>query len=368
MFGSGIQLTLLIGTSVPASAPTALMEALESVEITSSDNGPAGFQMHFHADREEGLPDDFQMFSSPLLAAGSRVVISVTMQGAPTVLMDGLINTHGSGASTITVTGEDISVAMDLVEVSMDYPMMEPMEIVQLVLLRYAAFGVVPEIIPPLNGGGALPLDAVPQQNTTDRGYVRQLAASMGNHFFIRPGPVPLMNQAYWGPPICTGVPQKTLTVDMGPNTNVESIQFQYQPLSTDPVYDTVQDTQILMDQPVLTPGSTRMPPPARPAAREQNSLFQDPRLGTIDTVAKAQSQTNGSPDRVVTVQGEVDVLRYGSILQAARLVAVRGAGPSYDGLYMVQSVTHKLNRGSYHQSFTLNREGLESTIFTAPP
>ena len=44
-----------------------------------------------------------------------------------------------------------------------------------------------------------------------------------------------------------------------------------------------------------------------------------------------------------VTGKGELDVLRYGSVLKARQLVGVRGAGPAFDGLYYVKSVTHKI-------------------------
>ena len=44
-------------------------------------------------------------------------------------------------------------------------------------------------------------------------------------------------------------------------------------------------------------------------------------------------------------------MLRYGRVLQARRLVGVRGAGMAFDGLYYVQSVTHTIKRGEYKQS-----------------
>ena len=49
-----------------------------------------------------------------------RVVLMVTMNGSPTVLMDGVITrqevtpSNEPGQSTLTVTGEDLTVVMDL--------------------------------------------------------------------------------------------------------------------------------------------------------------------------------------------------------------------------------------------------------------
>jgi hypothetical protein len=59
-----------------------------------------------------------------------------------------------------------------------------------------------------------------------------------------------------------------------------------------------------------------------------------------------------------VTADGELDSVRYGSVLRAHRLVAVRGVGRSYDGRYLVRRVTHRIQRGVYTQTFKLSREG----------
>jgi hypothetical protein len=55
-------------------------------------------------------------------------------------------------------------------------------------------------------------------------------------------------------------------------------------------------------------------------------------------------------------------------VLNARSLVGVRGAGQAFDGLYYVKSVTHKIKRGEYKQSFTLTRNGLVSTVSTVSP
>jgi hypothetical protein len=60
-----------------------------------------------------------------------------------------------------------------------------------------------------------------------------------------------------------------------------------------------------------------------------------------------------------VTGSGQLDVARYGRVLKPRKLVGVRGAGSTYDGVYYVKSVTHDLKRGQYKQSFTLAREGV---------
>src|SRR5439155_26696189 len=64
-----------------------------------------------------------------------------------------------------------------------------------------------------------------------------------------------------------------------------------------------------------------------------------------------------------VSCDGSLDVTRYRRVLNARQLVGVRGAGPAFDGLYYVKSVTHQIKRGEYEQDFTLTRNALVATV-----
>lgn len=371
----GINLTLSLGQFLPSPAPKSITSALESVDVTHSDSGPSVFQLKFHADRSNGATRDFALLSSSLLKPGIRVQLSVAFNGTPRVLMDGVITTQelaherAMGASTLTVTGEDISVMMDLVELSMEYPAMGDAMIAGLVLAKYAALGVLPEIVPTPSSLVRSPFEQVPQQNDTDRNYLNQLAAQHGYVFYVKPGPLSGTNTAYWGPPIRFGPVQRALTVDMGPATNVDTINFNYNALAPLLMHGMVQDDDFEMDFPIATFASTRLPWLATdqplvsnlPLLRERQ--YVDTRLGLLRAMDFAQTETTVSTDKVVTAQGSLDALRYGDLLEAPGRVGVRGVGASYDGLYYVQSVTHSIARGSYKQNFTLHREGTGSTV-----
>jgi len=366
---SSIRIGLFLGATIPEAAPRFIAESLQSAEITQSDEGPSTFQLSFHADRAPGMSTDYALLSSPLLKPTTRVALTVALNGTAQVLMDGFITrqelTHeaASGAATLSVTGEDVSVMMDLEEVSTEFPDMSDPMIAAVVLAKYMVLGVLPEIPDPI---GLVPIviDRTPQQNSTDRAYLKQLARPHGYVFYVKPGPVMMMNTAYWGPPMRIGMPQKALTVDMGPATNVDSISFQYNALAPNLLHGMVQDTETDIDLPVLTLTGMRMPPFASDPAIVvnqpfvRNIQFTDPRLGALGAYEYAQAATDMSTDKVVVAQGEVDTLRYGSILSAPGLVGVRGVGLSYDGIYYLQSVTHRLSRNGYKQQFVLNREG----------
>lgn len=372
---SAINLQLSLGSMAPSPAPLYITEKLESVEITCNSDGPCGFQLLFHADRAAGLSQDFQLLSSSLLQPTTRALISVAMNGNSTVLMDGFITRQELGhskefsASTLTITGEDVSVLMDRMELPLEYPEMGDSMIALLVLSKYSVLGVIPEVVPTAADLVPSTLERTPQQNCTDRCYLRQLASPYGYNFSVSPGPAPLTNIAYWGPPVRVGAVNAPLSVDMGPATNVESLTFQFDYLAPVLVFGMVQDTELETDLPLATLASTRWPPFAQDPALDALSIFQrrniftDPRYGYLRALVEAQATTDVSTDAVVTGQGEVDTVRYGDILKAGGLVDVRGVGESYDGRYYIKSVTHSIRRGSYKQSFTLTREGVGSTI-----
>lgn len=386
----GVRLDLLIGGFIPSPAPLRLTQALQSVEVTQTDSAPGGFQLTFH-DEPVSPSGGYGLVADPLLAVGSRVILKLTLNGTPRVLMDGFITRQelnpapGPGGTTFTVTGEDVTVKMDIFEISLPYPYMPDALIALSVLVRYAPLGIVPAV---LSGAGGLipPLDYTPQQNHTDRAFLKQMAGAHGYSFYVTPGPDVGMNIAYWGPPIRFGTPQKTLYVDTGPLSNVSQVTFGYDSLAPQITYGLAWVSKIPL--PILLAGSTRFPALAsepivgnylnvltNPLAfltkllsfSVRSSLFQHQGQPFINALDAAQSATDCSVDQVVTVQGELDTVRYGEALTAPGLVTVLGTGQKYDGLYYVKKATHKMvtKTGSwdYKQSFTLAREGLGSTL-----
>jgi hypothetical protein len=372
---SKINLQLWLGSAVPDAAPTYVTEKLQSVEITRSVDRPCVFQMNFHADRTMGLSPDFALLSGGLLAPWNRVIIGVTLDSTSRILIDGFITHHELthdkqfAASTLTVTGEDVSILMDRIELSIEWPQMGDSIIALAVLAKYSMIGILPEVVPTPADLIPMVVERVPQQNTTDRAYLLQLAAPYGYRFAVSPGSEPMVNKAYWGPPMNTGNVQAPLSMDVGSTTNIEKISFQLDSLAPVQVYGMVQDDITEEDLPLATLGTTRLPhlatnPAFNPTGLlQRRNLFTDPRYGYLEALVDAQAQTDVSTDQVVTAQGEIDTLRYGAVLDPWGLVDVRGSGQSFDGRYRINSVTDRISRGSYRQGFVLEREGTGSTI-----
>lgn len=373
MSSIGTYLSILVGPMIPIPAPFFVTEALDSVEVTQRSDGGSVFQMNFHADRTVDFVPDFPLVLSHLLSPGNRVILSVLLNNIPFVLMDGIITdqtvAHKAGSNaTISVQGEDISILMDRMEVPLPHPMQDDFMQVGITLAKYAWLGIIPVVIPTLTSIPPLPLQNVPYQYTTDRAHIRQLAERNGNIFVIRHGPLPMMNIGYWGPPLRLLPPQPALTVDMGAETNVDSITFKYSGDKPTIFFGSTEDKTLATKMPVFTMTSMRMPPFALEPPLLTNPLmikkriFKNQAPNALDAQTQAQGLTDKSTDDVVTANGTVDGLRYNWVLQSPGIVGVRGCGLSYDGMYVVTSVTHSIERGKYTQNFSLAREGIISS------
>jgi len=369
----GVHLTVLIGESVPRPVPFKLSEALKDVEVTHRDDGPSGFQLRYQVGRSGPFDlRDYALLSDPLLRPFNRVMAVIRFAIAPQVLMDGIITdvqltpSDLPGADLLTITGEDISVIMDLEEQSRAFPAFPDYVAVTQILGSYARYGLIPpappaipEAVSPEN-----PIEQIRQQpaNMTDRAYLRSLAEMYGFVFYITPGPAPGTNTVHWGPPERLSIPQSALSVKMGPFTNVDSINFRFNAMSPQRVRYTERGESD-------TVGS-RSPVRSIPLARNTAEARRVTNL--IGFSCRAQTQAQGAVDQsfdnTVTATGELNTIRYNAILQPRGLVGLRGAGDSYDGMYYVKNVTHRISKGSYSQSFTLTREGTGTlTPFIVP-
>ncbi|HEY7181485.1 MAG TPA: hypothetical protein VIC84_08695 [Blastocatellia bacterium] len=367
----GVHLTLMLGQRVSTLASPFIVENLRSVEVTQQDQGPSGFQMTFHIGRSSVIDLlDYRLLTNDLLKPFSRVMLLVRFAITPVVLMDGIITNqqfspgNEPGASTLTLTGEDVSVLMDLEQVQKEYVQTADDKIVDAALQKYMGdiLGLPPRITQPANSQPPSQNDRVPQQaNMTDRAFIQMLAQRNGHVFYLEPGPIPGTNVAYWGPPIRGGAMQPALSVNMGPDTNVDSINFTYNALAP----FKISFIEAGGGDPIVSPSEGR-----EKLVKNQAELRRTVMFGEKEPNARAhaQGQVDRSLDDVVTASGELDALRYNGLLKPRALVGLRGAGRSYDGSYYVKSVTTRLTKGQCKQSFTLTREGtgaLQSTVKT---
>src|SRR4029453_12654187 len=228
----GVTLQLYIGPLVPIPAPKFVMDALTDVSVTINDTGQSGFQLNFTLRTNSPFHTIFLLTGGnpmPIL----RVVIVVIINGTPNVIIDGVVTNHqvapghDAGHSTLSITGEDLTVLMDKIDFSgFPFPAAPAEGRVALMLLKYAFLGIVPLIVPSVLVYVPIPTSQIPAQQGTDLAYIKELAEKVGYVFYLEPGPAPGVNIAYWGPQIKVGVPQRALNINMDAHTNVESLSF----------------------------------------------------------------------------------------------------------------------------------------------
>ncbi|MBI2753358.1 MAG: hypothetical protein HYX46_07570 [Betaproteobacteria bacterium] len=330
----GVHITLLIGPGLPVPAPKSVMDSLLSLKVTSGKD-KSGFQLTFAVGKKSELLNTMLPagYFDPMI---TRVIILVTLGGMPNVIMDGIV-THQELApsnepsqSTLTITGEDLSVVMDVVEMNfMRYPAMPEVARLYVILAKYLFFGIVPIVIPPIPPDIPIPTREIPTHRGTD-----------------------LAN------------------VNMDALTNVESMSFSLDGLAKKIVIYTVMDPVTMkIPIPIPVPNISILRPPlgARLTPPAKIEFADD---GTAQSTPKAIQKILGmtfNASDAITVSGTLDVVRYGGVLRSRMLVGVRGAGLAYDGLYYVNTVTHEIKRGQYKQNFQLSRDGLISITPKVP-
>lgn len=371
----GVHLTLLIGPAVPILAPQVVINALTSVQVTSGKD-KSGFQLTFAVSKDSPL-------LKTMLPAGyfdpmiTRVIVIVTLNGFPNVLMDGMVTrqelspSSEPGQSTLTVTGEDLSVLMDVVEMPfMLWPGMPAIARVYAILAKYAAFGVAPVALPPFLTDVPIPTEKIDRQSGTDLYYLRKMANDHGYVFYVEPGPLPGQSIAYWGPDIRIPVPQSALSVNMDADTNVDSLSVTLDGLAKKIVVVTVFDPatgKIPIVVPLPNFNLFKPPLGARPTIPSKvefpDYLAKENPVSVVNKVLGILARSSDA----ITVSGSLDVIRYGRVLRSRMIVGVRGAGLAYDGLYYVNSVTHNIKPGEYKESFQLSRDGMISPTPKVP-
>jgi hypothetical protein len=217
-----------------------------------------------------------------------------------------------------------------------------------------------------------LPIDRITTQHETDLVFLNRLATENGCVFTLTPGPAPMMNTAYFGPQPRLGLPQSALTLNMGPDSNLLSINFQNNASDAHRVSGAVQDRATGVAIPIET-----VPPLTVPLATEPAIL--NPEIAGVRSyrpegartaaaaLAEAQSASEASA-QVLTAEGELDGSRYGKVLHPRQLVGLRGAGRAHSGFYFVDEVKHIIKRGEYKQQFKLSREGTGTTTPVVMP
>lgn len=363
----GIRILLLVGDAVPLPAPPDVTAALRRAEVTCDADGGDGFQLTFALARDAVV--DYSVLLRGALSPFKRVTVALLMGALPEVLIDGVIThqqlTPGEepGSATLTVTGKDLSVMLDLEEKSEEFPNQPDFLIAGRTLAPYARYGMVPQVMP--TSDIPLMIQRIPRQHETDLALLKRLADRNGFVFYVEPVTLGV-TRAYFGPENRVGIPQSALTLDMGPASNVRGMHFSHDGMAAVQAETRIIEPLTKAEIPIPPLPPLKLPPlvPFPSPARRKTIARETANAGPAQAILSVLSAATRAPDPV-TAEGEADTTRYGHVLRARRLVGVRGAGFTYNGLYYVRRVTHSIDvqAASYTQRFSLSREGTGSLL-----
>jgi hypothetical protein len=374
---SGAELRVYVGPAVPVPLSQDALKALVSASVSSATpTGPGVFQLVFDIDQRSPLHTVF------LISGGApiplvRVVIAARVNGEESVLIDGVMTNHeispgpAPGTARLTVTGEDLSRALDYIAFNeILYPAAPDFVRVGLILLKYAFLGIIPKVIPSVLLDVPLPTERIPRQQGKDLGYIKMLAEKVGYVFMMQPGDVVGTSYAYWGPEIRVGEPQRALNFDMDAHKNVQSLSGSYNGQNAKLPIVTIQNPQTrapipipIVVNPVFDPPVGAIPPIPLQIEPVTGTAKLNPVQAALVGMAKA-AQANKAP---VKLSGQLDVMRYGRLLQPHKLVGLRGFGAAFDGLHYVEMVRTNFSAGTLTQGFEITRNGLLSTVEKVP-
>jgi hypothetical protein len=346
--------------------PPFLNAALADVEVETSIEGASMFRLHFDLSRDKS--GDFDALAPDLFRPLAPVKIGVSFGlSPPLTLINGYVRdvslTVGDegGGTRLEVTGADaFGTLMGHVQVPIPWPNMPDSAIVALLFGKY---GVIPAVLP--TPPTRTILDTVTTQATRDSQFLRQIADFHGYHLFIQPDPVSGLDFGRFQPLslMLAMPPQGVLSVDFGSATNLSKFAVRNAMLKPTTKVGVFTDAVTRVPIPVIAPVA------AEPPMGREPSLFRilPPPLevelsmdaaNVAEAYLKAIAAVTESA-RTVSASGEVDGVKFARPLLPGLPVMVRGAGGQHSGQYLVTSVSHRLSRDGYTQSFQAMRNAV---------
>jgi hypothetical protein len=360
---SRVELLLWIGQNAPLPAPYEVTNAFRTLEVTNRVDPPGdGFQMSFALGKNK--QGEYSLLQSGLLNAETRVVIGLRIGAKLELLIDGVIDDHQispgqqPGASTLTVSGKDVSEQLNLEEKDRPYGRQPDSMMVDQVLGPYVQKGIVHYLDITKTKEVSNDTEKTPWQLETDREFIQRLADRNGFVFYVEPVKMSF-NKAYWGPENREGPRQAPLSYDLGPSTNVLELNIRNDSLAVIETNGSFLDPIAKTTARIPNLPSLRIPPlTSSTALARRIQRLRCTANRKSDEAATASIATISRASEPVLLIGKLDTVRYGSVLRPRCTVGVRGVGRSYDGDYFVRSVTHDIRPGVYVQSFELSRDG----------
>jgi hypothetical protein len=350
-----------------APLPAPFVQALKEIEVETAVGQASILRLSFELSRNSWGDLDVLAFDlfRPLVPLTIRMSAGL---GVPQVLINAYVRdarleaSNTPGASRLSVVALDaLGSIMAHIQQPFTWPNSPDSVVATAIFGRY---GIVPSVFPtpPLRTS----LDTTTNQRDYDATYLFQLARRNNYELYLQPDPVVGRDFGHFHPPLTSMPSQGVLSIDFGTQTNLNSFQVSNDMLAPTAVTALSTDPHTRAPSPAVAMASIEFPMGAEPAL---SRILPPPieRPAGTDAASPAEMQAQAiarasRSSRAISATGEVDGLKYARPLLVGLPVLVRGNGRQHSGLYYVKSVTHRITRDNYTQSFSAWRNAVGLT------
>jgi hypothetical protein len=347
---------------------TDLYPFLTGVEVECSRHDAWTATLTFESRRDE--KGSWAVQDSGIFATWEPVVIEASFGSHTEEVFRGYVREvfasypEEAGAATVTVECQDDSLALDREHFreswgTPDVPTSDGLIFAQIL----ARNNLKPH---PESGQGLSGLHLF--QDGTDINFLLDRAEANGYELIFNARVGPVGGFVYFGPMRLSGEPQPTIMVYAGQSTNC--LRFDVRADAHQPekvAFQVAEEEGTGVKEQIIGPDNPLLGP--EPASGGGSGLkdfvWHLRRTGTTDEAeltALAQAKAN-ELDMRVKGSGELDGTLYGHVLRVGELVPVDGVGDRLNGLYYVDTVSHRFSNEGYTQGFELLRNAYGDNV-----
>ncbi len=348
-----------------APAPQEVVEAVEEIVVETALDSASVFRIRLGiAQNDTG---DWRFLQDDLFRPLDPIQIRLALEEVPEALINGYVSKQEvdyadeAGSSTLELSGQDATILMNLEEKVHLWANMPDSAIAAQIFGTHTLLPRVEQT--------AAPKLTEPEGTTIQRGtdlrFLRRLAQRNGFDVYVQPEPLTGIDQGFFRPREVTGGVKAVLNVSMGfRETNVSGFRVRYDMSQPTGAAAAALDSGTKQAQTAQASTSTLAPmgSEATLSRLRQQPIVRPAGTGLVQS-ADLQSFAQGIADAssfAVAIEGKIGPEQ--GVLRPGEIVAVRGVGRLFNGLYLLTRVTHRIDRDSYVQQFEARRNAATMT------
>ncbi len=330
---------------------------VEYVQVHEQLGETTMYTIRYAVDVEDG---DLSRVNDLRIGPGSNLSILVPSGTDLFCLVKGPIFSHqieiqnGGEGSYLDVNGGDSSLAMNRQINSSTYEGTDG----DAVRMIVSSYGMIPDI--GVTNGMHVQLKHNLIQRSTDLQFIRKLARRNGFKFWVTCNPLGI-ETAHFQRPNVVGMEETTLRINQE-NYNIDALSISWDVERPNLTQASQLDLSTKVALPGLVPVSPQPPMGSIPrqlfSPEVRSTLVSSPVDDVGDLLARGQG-TLVEADFFIRASCQTSLHQLGTVVRAASLVKVEGAGNLHSGTYLVAGVRHQITETAHTMELELIRNAV---------